>query len=204
MELRNSGIVLTAALLLPLGLQTATCSPPPTEDLHVPSPNGQWEAVAVRHYHKDGSFQGYLFKIIELKNHQIINDDTKEKITDDDHLAKSTSFYWSPNGRYLAQYSYVGKIAQSVGVSDFEKGEKSYRFCAADLEHLFEKETCNGIFCYDLEEKPWLNNTDLAINVSYRSKDNQSPYPNITRKVIVRFHDGKWTPLKIGPPHINY
>jgi len=203
MELRKSGKIQTGAILLLVGLQTALCSPLSTGDLHVPSPNGKWEAVAERHFHKDGSFQGYLFKIINLKTNQLVYDDTKEKITDDDYLARSTSLYWSPNGKYLAQYSYVGKIAESVAVLDPENGEKGFCFYAADLEYLFQKETLNGIFCYAVDQKPWLNNTDLAIYVSYRFKDNQSPLPDTTRQVIVRFKDGKWTPIKIGKPEPN-
>ena len=203
MELRKSGKIQKGAILLLIGLQTALCAPTPSEDLHVPSPNGKWEAVAERHFHKDGSFQGYLLKIIDLKTHRLVHDDTKEKITDDDYLARSTSFYWSPDGKYLAQYNYVGKIAQSVAVLDPENGEKGFCFYAADLEHLFQKETLNGIFCYDVDRKPWLNNTDLAINVSYRTKDNKSPYPDTGRQVVVRFKNGQWIPIKIGIPKPN-
>lgn len=201
MELRKAGKILTRVILLLTGLQIALCSPPPSEDLHVLSPNGKWEAVAERHYHKDGTFQGYLFRIIDLKNKQLVHDDTKERIPDDDGLAKITSFYWSPDGKYLAQFNYVGRIAQDIFVSYPANGEKGYCFFSSqDLEHIFQKESRYGNFCCDLEEKPWLNKTDLAINVSYRSKDNQSPCPDTARQVIIRFKEGKWTPIMIGKP----
>ena len=174
-----------------------------SKDLHLSSPNGLWEAVAERQYHKDGTFQGYLFKIIDLKTHQLVYDDTKVKWSDDDGLAQSTSFYWSPDDRYLAQHNYVGRIAQAVFVSKPSVGTNGHYFffTSLDLEDFFPKESCHGMFCYDLDEKPWLNNTDLAINVSYRStEDNPSPYPDKTSQVIVRFHNNTWKVIKIGKP----
>jgi hypothetical protein len=168
------------------------------KDLHAISPNGKWEAIAALHYHKDGTEQGYLAKILDLKSNRVVHNDAKDNILDNDYLAASISFYWSPDSKYLAQCNYVGRIAQSVSV--FNPSKSEYIYYGTDLEHIFQKESSNGIFCYSLRDKPWLNNTDLEINVSYRIKDNQCPYPNITRKVIVRFHDNTSKVIRIGKP----
>ena len=110
----------------------------------------------------------------------------------------------SPDGRYLAHFSYFGRIAHDVGVCSVDTNNSSrilkpvFDTSELEIKHIFDDFGCNmcGEFWTTQSNNPWLNNTDLGVMASYKNKKNEVIY----RGVIIRFKGDTWKVIKIGKP----
>ena len=128
---------------------------------------------------------------------------------------KYVSSFSSPDGKYIANYSYFGRIAHDVYVSIVDTNTHlassnlintnkttihKVLFGTEYLEknRIFEDfdSSMSGSFSFYRSTNPWINKTDLALIASYKNKSDRK----VDRELVVRFDNDSWKVIKIGKP----